>query len=134
MPIVALEEALAEKLAAFRRRALVRDLYDLAWFSRIPFDSVLVRKLTYLKVYVDVVEDGLGSRPFRPEADILGRRPSEFAPEDIGLLAGEVNIGQWLEAVRHRFGFLTDSTADEAQWAQCNPRDLRAVSKVIQTF
>ena len=30
VPVLALEEALAEKLAAFRRRALTRDLYDLA--------------------------------------------------------------------------------------------------------
>jgi len=93
VPVLALEETIAEKLAAFRRRSLLRDLYDLAWISRIPFNEAVVRKLTYLKVYVDVVEDTLGTPPFHPAADIIGRELSEFPPEDIGLLSGQLNMG-----------------------------------------
>ncbi|MDQ3784071.1 MAG: nucleotidyl transferase AbiEii/AbiGii toxin family protein [Actinomycetota bacterium] len=61
LPLMTLEETLAEKLAAFRRRALARDLYDLAWFGQGVFDPKLLRRLTYLKVFIDVVEDNLAS-------------------------------------------------------------------------
>lgn len=101
LPLMTLEETLAEKLAAFRRRALVRDLYDLAWFSQGVFDSERVRRLTYLKVFIDVVEDNLGERPFNPQQDILRQRnASEFLAEDIGLLTTKVDISGWLQIIR----------------------------------
>ncbi len=134
VPVIALEEGVAEKLAAFRRRALVRDLYDLAWLSTIPFDEELVRKLTYLRVYVDVVQDGLGTRPFQPGSDVLARRSQDFPPEDIGLLVGQANISRWLQSVRGRFGFLTDPTPDENLWAQCSPRELRSVLDLVRAL
>lgn len=131
-PVMALEETLAEKLAAFRRRALVRDLYDLAWFSRLVFDIDLVRKLTYLKVFVDVVEDSLGQRGFDPRRDLLrSRRESEFEHEDIGLLRAQIDIPGWLEILRNRFEFLAAATAEELRWAECNPRDAHGVGRAI---
>jgi predicted nucleotidyltransferase component of viral defense system len=114
LPVMDLEESLAEKLAAFRRRGLLRDLYDLALFYNRPFDEDLVRKLTYLKVFVDVVEDGLGKPPFDPVQDILkSGRPSDFLPEDIGFLTGDVDISLWLERTRSRYRFLIDASEED---------------------
>ena len=123
MPVMRLEESLAEKLAALRRRRLARDLFDLAWFARRPFDTDLVRRLTYLKVFTDVVHDGLGDRPFDSHREILGLRPSAFEAEDIGLLIGQVDISGWLEAVQERFVFLTHADELGRTLARCNPRD-----------
>ncbi len=134
VPVMVLEESIAEKLAALRRRSLARDVYDLAWFSKTPFDPLLVRKLTYLKVFVDVVEEGIGRRPFQPDPEILNRRPAEFRQEDIGLLAGQVDVPGWLERIRGRFGFLRDASDEEVRWAQCNPRDRRIVAASIETL
>ncbi|MGH7572984.1 MAG: nucleotidyl transferase AbiEii/AbiGii toxin family protein [Gemmatimonadota bacterium] len=133
VPVMAFEETLAEKLAAFRRRALARDLYDLDWFARQgAFDEALVRRLTYLKIYVDVVEDGLGRRPFEPLEDLFNRSTRDFPPEDIGLLAGEIRIAEWLEAVGSRFRFLTHPVEEEARWSLCDPKDTRDVSQAIE--
>lgn len=132
LPLMTLEETLAEKLAAFRRRALVRDLYDLAWFSQGALDTELVRRLTYLKVFIDVVEDALGSRPFDPQQDILRpRRPADFGAEDIGLLTTKVDLQGWLDTVKARFEFLTTPTEDEKRWAACSPGDVYRVRQVI---
>jgi hypothetical protein len=135
IPVLTFEETLAEKLAALRRRALLRDLYDVAWFGRQgAFDEELIRELTYLKVYVDVVEEGRGARPFDPAADLFSRRASDFPPEDIGLLGGDIQIDDWLEIVKRRFRFLTYPTASEARWARCDPRDARSVSEAVAAF
>lgn len=132
LPLMTLEESLAEKLAAFRRRALVRDLYDLAWFSQGALNTELVRRLRYLKVFIDVVEDALGSRPFDPQLDILRpRKPTDFGAEDIGLLTAKVDLQDWLDTVRARFEFLTTPTEGEKRWAACNPADAYGVHQVI---
>lgn len=132
VPVMAHAEALAEKLAAFRRRALVRDLYDLAWFSRGVFDEALVRRVTYLKVCGDVVEHGLGERPFEPSGDVLrDRSTSDFLPEDIGLLAARVDVAAWIATIRGRFAFLAAPTEEEGRWGRCDPRDLYDVRRAI---
>ena len=134
-PVMAMLESLAEKLAAFRRRALLRDLYDLALFQTSAFDEDLVRRLTFLKVFIDVVEDGLGSGPFEPDQDILlPRGASDFLPEDIGFLVGKIDVPLWLEQAQTRFAFLNRPTEDELKWAQCNPRDAYEVRRIIAAF
>ncbi|MCZ7629644.1 MAG: nucleotidyl transferase AbiEii/AbiGii toxin family protein [Microthrixaceae bacterium] len=119
--MIALEEAIAEKLARFRRVSLARDLYDLAWFARHPFGEALVRRLWVIKVYFDVVDDGRGDRPLVADEVLRERAPSEFVPEDIGYLTQPVDIPGWLTTVRGRFDFLRHLDADEQQWAACNP-------------
>lgn len=132
VPVMTFEETLAEKLAALRRRALLRDLYDVAWFARQgAFDEELVRRLTYLKVYVDVVEEGLGTRPFDPEMDLFARDAGEIPAEDIGLLGGDIRIEEWLGTVSGRFRFLGRPTESEVDWAQCDHRHNRSVSAAI---
>ncbi|MEX2624359.1 MAG: nucleotidyl transferase AbiEii/AbiGii toxin family protein [Acidimicrobiia bacterium] len=131
-PVMSLEETFAEKIAAYRRRALLRDLYDLAWFAmQGAFDEPLIRRLTYLKVYVDVVEEGIASAPFNPVDDLFGRQLRDFPPEDIGLLTGEPDIEAWLERVRDRFSFLADPTSEEERVARCDPRDRYTVGQTI---
>ncbi|MFQ5960304.1 MAG: nucleotidyl transferase AbiEii/AbiGii toxin family protein, partial [Candidatus Methylomirabilales bacterium] len=98
IPVMRFEENLAEKLAAFRRRGLQRDLYDLSLFHEGALDEELIRELTYLKVYVDVVEDGHGKGPFDASQDILrDRDAADFPPEDIGMLTEEVEPMVWLQ-------------------------------------
>ena len=131
--VMAFEESLAEKLAAFRRRALVRDLYDLALFETGAFDESLVRKLTFLKVFVDVVEHRLGDGPFDPEGDILRHREAtDFLPEDIGILSGEIDIDSWIRKVRIRYAFLRQASSDELLWSRCDPRNAPQVKRAIE--
>ena len=95
----------------------------------------MVRKLTFLKVYIDVVDDGLGSGPFQPDQDILlAKGQSDFLPEDIGFLVGKVDIPLWLKQVYDRFSFLGKPTDEEERWAQCNPRDMHEVRTKITEF
>lgn len=131
-PVMALEETLAEKLAAYRRRALLRDLYDLAWFGQQgAFDEPLIRRLTHLKVYVDVVHEGIATGPFDPIPDLLSREPNDFPPEDIGLLTGTPDTEEWLGRVHDRFAFLSHSTSEEEMLARCDPRDRFTVETMI---
>ncbi|MEX0620686.1 MAG: nucleotidyl transferase AbiEii/AbiGii toxin family protein [Acidimicrobiia bacterium] len=134
-PVMSLEETLAEKLAAYRRRALLRDLYDLAWFGQQgAFDELLIRRLAYLKVYMDVVEEGIAEGPFDAMTDLLSRQSNDFPPEDIGLLTGSPNTEEWLERVRARFAFLTSPTPEEELLAKCHPRDRFTVDQIIASL
>lgn len=132
IPAPALEESLSEKLAAWRRRRKIRDLYDLDLFGRGTLNEPLIRRLLVLKVWHDVVDDGLGTRPFDPDeivADIdIRRLPSE----DIGLLTQPVEPEAWLARVRARYGFVTALDDVEKGVIACNPRDRYAVSRVIE--
>jgi predicted nucleotidyltransferase component of viral defense system len=132
LPVMGLEETIAEKLAAFRRRKLGRDLYDLAWLAKRPFDEDLVRQVAYLKVYHDVTVDGLGRGPFDPSDEILGPIDANtIDAEDIGLLAGRCDPEEWIHTVRERFRFLSRPTAAERRWAACSLADRYAASQCV---
>jgi predicted nucleotidyltransferase component of viral defense system len=123
LPCPALEEALAEKLAAWRRRRKIRDLYDLFWFGQGMLDEALVRRVLVLKVWHDVVDDGLGTAPFEPATIVEDFDVSKLPPEDIGLLTQPVEPSRWLPAVRARYAFVTALDPTEAEVAHCNPGD-----------
>lgn len=123
LPAPALEEALAEKLAAWRRRRKIRDLYDLYWFGQGVLDEVLVRRVLVLKIWHDVVDDGLGTGPFDPAAIVQDFDAEKLPSEDIGLLTQPVEPSRWLAAVRERYAFVTDLDQTETQMARCNPGD-----------
>lgn len=132
LPVMRLEETVAEKLAAYRRRKLGRDLYDLAWLAAQPFDEELVREVTYLKVYQDVTTDGLGRGPFEPRTEILGSiDPAALQAEDVGLLAGRFEPETWTRAVHGRFEFLTRPTEGERRWAACSVADRYAAGQRV---
>lgn len=119
--MISAEEAIAEKLARYRRVSLARDLYDLFWFSRRPLDDALVRRLWVIKVYFDVVDDGRGTAPLSPDDILAERDPRDVSAEDIGYLTHPVDIAGWIDVVRDRYRFLATLSSDEANWATCNP-------------
>lgn len=132
VPVMSLEETIAEKLAAFRRRKLGRDLYDLAWLAGQPFDEALVRQITYLKVYHDVVVDGLERGPFVPGSELLGPIDAKrIESEDIGSLAGRCDVEEWIRLMQERFRFLSEPTDEERRWAACSPADRYAAQQCV---
>jgi predicted nucleotidyltransferase component of viral defense system len=134
IPAPALEESLAEKLAAWRRRRKLRDLYDLALFGRGVLNEPQIRRLVVLKVWHDVVNDGLGTRPFDP-AEIVSDIDARSLPsEDIGLLTQPVDPAGWLTRVRARYAFVTDLDEIEQRIARCNSGDRYEVSQLVETF
>lgn len=123
VPAARVEEIIAEKLARYRRASLARDLYDLAWFAARPFHEALVRRLTVLKVWVDVVDDGLGDAPFDTDQVLRQRAEREFQPEAIGYLTTPVDIQRWAATIATRFAFLRDLDDFEQRVARCSRVD-----------
>ncbi len=132
IPVMCVEETLAEKLARYRRHPLVRDLYDLAWFSTQVFDEPLVRRLLVLKVWQDVVDDRIGEAPFDPSAIVAGRPSEAFAEEDIGLLTQPIDVPGWILQLRSRYAFVTDLDAEEKAIARCSAGDRYRVNEMIE--
>ncbi len=135
LPVVRAEEAIAEKLARFRRVSLARDLYDLQWFvTQGGLNTDLVRRLWVLKVYRDVNHDGRGDKPLTAEQILRQRTPEEFAREDIGYLTKPVAVAEWIDTVRRRYEFLRQMTDDEQRWAQCNARHDWEVAQALEAL
>ncbi|PZS11763.1 MAG: hypothetical protein DLM55_00825 [Acidimicrobiales bacterium] len=122
IPVVRVEEAIAEKLARYARVGLARDLFDLAWYGRTgAIDQQLIRYLWILKVYNDVVIDGRWSnRIFDPNAILAPRSVRDIDDEQIGYLTQPINIAAWEVEFRSRYAFLRDLNDDERQWATCH--------------
>lgn len=132
LPVVRTEEAIAEKLARYRRVPLARDLYDLHWYASAgAFDEALVRRLWVLKVYRDIVVDGRGTKPIDSDDVLHAWNAAEFRSEDIGYLTRPVRLEEWLTTVRTRYAFLADLTADERRWAEGNARHLSEVTSEL---
>ena len=124
-PVVRIEEAVAEKLARYRRVSLARDLYDLQWFATAgAMDEPLVRRLWVLKTYRDVIVDGRGVKPIDTDEVLRPRTAQDFRTEDIGYLTRPVRMGDWAATVSTRYAFIADMDADERRWVECNERDL----------
>jgi len=131
IPAPALEESLAEKLAAWRRRRKLRDLYDLDLFGRGALDEPLIRRLLVLKVWHDVVDDGLGLKPFDPAEIVAVADARSLPPEDIGLLTRPIEPEAWLANVRARYAFVTALDDLEQRVARCNQGDRYEVSQLV---
>lgn len=131
IPTLALEEAIAEKLAAWRRRAKMRDLYDLYWFGQSVFDERLTRRLAVLKIWYDTVNDGLGTAPFEPTEMLTGIDIGRMPPEDIGLLTHSVEPQRWLDRITDRFSFVTALDTTEQRLAACSRRDRDLVDEAV---
>jgi len=132
LPVPAFEEALAEKLAAWRRRRKIRDLYDLYLFGQGAINEQLIRRVFVLKVWHDVVEDGLGRGPLDPEAALRDVDIARLPSEDIGLLTQPVEPERWFAFVAERYRFLFDLSDDEQTAARCNPGDRYLVSELLR--
>jgi hypothetical protein len=70
-----------------RRQCLpgLRSSYDLDLFGRGSLKEPLIRRLLVLKVWHDVVDNGLGAKPFDPAEIVVDIDPRRLPPEDIGL-------------------------------------------------
>jgi len=132
VPTPALEESLSEKLAAWRRRRKIRDLYDLDLFGRRTLNEPLIRRLLVLKVWHDVVEDGLGTKPFDPNEIVDEVEIRRLPSEDIGLLTQPVDPAAWLARVRVQYRFVTELDDVEIGVTACNQRDRYAVSQLVK--
>ncbi len=108
IPLMRLEEILAEKLARFRRVIRSRDVFDLAEMGHSVRDRLdLVRLILCFKVYLDIVRDGRESTvPFRGGPEFVGRTVAEIIdPDDLGLiLGGRVAYGPMLARIGDDFG------------------------------
>lgn len=134
VPVMRLEEVIAEKLARYRRTSLSRDLYDLQWCADQSFDEALVRRLWVLKSFFDIVDDRLGGRPIHPSDVLSGRHESAFAVEQIGYLTRGVDIVGWERRVRSRYRFLEALNDDERRWADVNPGDRWAALQAVDAL
>lgn len=134
LPVIAEEEACAEKLARYRRASHARDLYDLWQLSERRLDRGLVRRLWVLKVWADVNDDGRGIKPLTSDDVLRERAAAAFANDSIGALTRPVDIESWELTVRQRFAFLADLDADETRWASCSERDRYEVMAALAAF
>jgi uncharacterized protein len=122
IPVMALEENMAEKVARLTRRTPARDVYDLTWIASTSpysgFDRATVRRLAVLKNWVD--QYGLSSPPatWQPVTGAVpyitdrwrtARRAADFDEQSIGLLAIPApsldDLGRQLHTL---FDFLAD--------------------------
>jgi len=129
IPVMHLEEILAEKVARLTRSAIARDAFDLVWArSNSPhsrFSSDLVRRLAMLKVWVD--NHGLGGawrpalspRPFNADAWLAPRDP--WDDEQIGLLAHPPpSLADLQRDLTTLYGWLRELTEEEVRWGAAN--------------
>lgn len=129
IPLMRLEENLAEKLARFRRVIRSRDLYDLAELGREVRDQIaLIRQIVCFKVYFDVCRDGRSSpAPFLCGPEFVDRSVREIIdPDDLGLIVGgRVDYAPMLKTVGAVFGPMGYPVGTvEERLAKLNPGDL----------
>ena len=130
LPVLDPREMAAEKIAAFWRRSRARDLYDLEHLGRVlqaTFDGPGIAALAALKIYFDVVDEGLG-RPPATLGEVFGRPGSVVTgAEDLGRLhASAPDIDYLLAQCAQRYAALTSLEGTVARLATtCNPRDRR---------
>jgi hypothetical protein len=138
LPVIRLEENIAEKVARLNRVTTARDMYDLAWVANhrrdLPdLDPDLIRRLAVLKIWVD--SNGVSSAQahwkkghepseFDPATWLRARGSDEFDMEDIGALAVPTPTPHELSTVvRTRYAFLAELDDDELRLASSRPQD-----------
>lgn len=130
IPVMRVEEILAEKVARLARSSTARDASDLVWArSTSPhsrFSVELVRRLAVLKVWVD--NHGLGSawrpalspRPFNADAWLSPRE--RWDDEHIGLLAHPPpSLEELQRDLVNYYAWLRQLTDEESRWAAALP-------------
>jgi predicted nucleotidyltransferase component of viral defense system len=144
LPVMALEENLAEKAARLNRVQLARDLYDLWWIGRTPphssFNEPLMTRLVALKCWVDVY--GMRTTPvswlavdravaFDPKVWLETDRGID--DESIGLLMNPPpDLVQLRTDVSARYQFLTGVPVEVSEATQKDARGLGDVIKLLR--
>jgi hypothetical protein len=129
VPLMRLEENLAEKLARFRRVIKSRDVYDLAMLGpQVRASLPLIREMTCFKAYLDIARDGLDApTPFRGGGEYRGRAAHEVDdPDDLGLLVGgHADLPGLLAAIGEVYGQMGEPQGTlEERLARLNRADL----------
>jgi uncharacterized protein len=139
LPILDAREVTAEKIAAFWRRRAARDLYDLEHLGRVlqaSFDGPGVAALAALKIYFDVVDEGLGRAPQSLD-DVFG------CP--ITAVVGQADLGQLhakgptaldlLAQCQRRYAALTSLPGEYVRLVTtCSARDHRQAERARETL
>jgi predicted nucleotidyltransferase component of viral defense system len=129
-PIVDVREIAAEKIAAFRRRRHARDLYDLDHLGSLlqgDFPAVAIARLAALKIYFDVVDEGIGVDSVPTSLnDVLGISAADVVgAHDLGLFRAErTDVSELLARCRTRYAAFGDLADEHSRLATtCSQRD-----------
>lgn len=128
LPILDTREIAAEKIAAFWRRRMARDLYDLEHLGRVlqaDFDGPAIAEIAALKIYFDVVDEGLGRLP-GALSEIFSRRATDVTgADDLGRFrAALTDVKQLLARCAQRYQALADLDGEFERLATTgSPRD-----------
>ena len=146
LPVIRIEENIAEKISRLNRVTTARDMYDLAWLAnhRREFgglDTTLIRRLAVLKIWVDANgvsganahwTPGHEPRDFNPETWLHPRGADEFDLEDIGALAVPTPTASDLSAtVSNHYSFLNDLDADERRLSVALEKDRQLALRLL---
>ena len=145
LPVVRLEENIAEKVSRLNRSTPARDMYDLRWVMqnvRASLDLPLLRRLAVLKIWVDThgVTAGDGTAwqpahaggPFDAERWLRRRQPREYDEEDIGVLAvPPPPLPELSTHVSASYAFLAELDRDEQTAALARAQDRPLVLRLL---
>jgi hypothetical protein len=133
IPIVCLEEAVAEKLARYVRDPILRDLYDLWWYGKnVWLDESVIRSLWVKKVYLDsILERRWKSRKFEPGHILTTGNLKVLSRESIGLYNDDADVATWDSEFRSRYAFLLQLSEEDLHWSRCDPRDQYAFERQV---
>jgi len=140
---VVLLDVAQEYVLEHLRRRHARDLYDLEHLARVMQTAGVVADicdLAAVKIYADVVEEDIESRPLTNPAAVFGCAPADVrGAEDLGTFrASETDVQQLLASCRQRYAPLTALAERSPQIAgvaaRCSRGDLRQVMHVRQTL
>ncbi len=140
LPVLDIREIAAEKIAAFWRRRMARDLYDLEHLGRImqsDFDGGSLSRLAALKIYFDVIEDRSGSKPVSTPSAIFGQSQTDvIGQHDLGHFgAATVDVAALLAHCRTRYGAMASLPIEMAQLlVTCSPRDRQYATRLRATL
>lgn len=137
IPIAAILETVAEKLARYRRVIFGRlyDLFLLATEVRPHFP--LVKELLFFKVWGDVVDDDRGNGPFRCGPEYTGHTVRDVRGlDDLGVLTGKPADGAaMLRTVESIFSALGGPEGEQqATLSRCHPTDRHRVEGWARAF
>lgn len=129
LPVLDIREIAAEKIAAFWRRRMARDLYDLEHLGRIvqsDFDGLLLARLAALKIYFDVVEGTCPRGPVSSPSAIFGLSETDVVgQDDLGRFgARTITVIPMLAQCRSRYRAIESLPAEIAHLlTTCRPQD-----------
>ena len=139
LPILDPREIVAEKIAAFWRRRKARDLYDLEHLGKVlqsSFDGPPIAALAALKIYFDVVDEGLGRPPTEIEQVFQCAIKEVEGVNDLGHFgAKSADPTGLLTSCTQRYGALC-RIEDELKRmvSTCSPRDRYQALKLKETL